>query len=44
MAKFPTFFQTYDEEEDTKTPFCIHDGSFALQALEDSTKIHQNLE
>ena len=28
IAKFPNFFQTYDEREDTKTPFCMHNVSF----------------
>ena len=31
MAKFPNFFQTYDEEEDTKTPFCMHNVSFLFK-------------
>ena len=37
MAKFPNFFQTYDEEEDTKTTFCMHNVSFALQTSDYST-------
>ena len=30
MDKFPNFFQTYDEE-DTKTPFCMHNVPFLFK-------------
>ena len=43
MAEFPSFFYTYDEEEHTKTQFCMDNVYFTLETSNYCTKIHQNL-
>ena len=43
QCKFPNFFQTFDEEEDTKIPFCMHIVSFLFKIPSKSKTITENI-